>query len=149
MDRKAIFEQLKYDEGVRYEVYEDHLGLETFGVGHLVTHRDEEYGKPVGHEVSEERVWRAFELDLSNAAIDCNMLYGTSRFSFWPETVQEVLVNMVFNLGRTRLSKFVLFRQALIEEDWSRAAIEGRDSKWYRQVPVRAERLMRRLENIT
>ncbi len=149
MDRKAVFEQLKYDEGVRYEVYRDHMGYGTFGVGHLITSKDEEAGLLEGTPVSEERVWSAFESDLSEAMIDCNKLYGTSTFSRWPEEVQEVLVNMVFNLGRTRLAKFVNFRKALIQEDWRRAAVEGRDSRWYLQVTNRAERLMRRLENIT
>ena len=32
--------------------------------------------------------------------------------------------------------------------DWKNAAVEGRDSKWYRQVGNRAERLMTRLENV-
>ena len=36
----------------------------------------------------------------------------------------------------------------LQNEDWVNAAVEGRDSKWYRQVTNRAERLMVRLENV-
>ena len=36
--------------------------------------------------------------------------------------------------------------KALWDKDWERAAIEGRDSLWYRQVTKRAERLMQRLE---
>jgi len=39
MNRKEVFETLKVDEGVVYEVYADHLGLHTFGVGHLSTRR--------------------------------------------------------------------------------------------------------------
>ena len=53
---------------------------------------------------------------------------------------------MMFNLGRTRLSKFKNFRAALKDKDFARAAVEGRDSLWYRQVGNRAERLMVRLE---
>ena len=37
-------------------------------------------------------------------------------------------------------------RAALTELNWKQAAVEGRDSRWYRQVTNRAERLMRRLE---
>jgi hypothetical protein len=54
----------------------------------------------------------------------------------------------MFNMGRTRLSGFKNFKKALDESDWSKAATEGRDSKWYRQVTNRAERLMSRLENV-
>jgi len=59
-----------------------------------------------------------------------------------------VLVNMMFNMGRTRLSKFKNFKAALDANDWKKAAVEGRDSLWYKQVTNRAERLMKRLEAI-
>ena len=32
-------EELKIDEGCKYEVYLDHLGLPTFGIGHLINSR--------------------------------------------------------------------------------------------------------------
>ena len=35
-------EELKIDEGCKYEIYMDHLGLPTFGIGHLVTDKDPE-----------------------------------------------------------------------------------------------------------
>jgi hypothetical protein len=40
-------------------------------------------------------------------------------------------------------------KAALEKGDWKEAAKEGRDSKWYKQVTKRAERLMTRLENIS
>ena len=63
MNFERLFEQLKYDEGVVYEVYKDHLGYPTFGVGHLVLKSDPEYGDPVGTPVSEERVTDCFRQD--------------------------------------------------------------------------------------
>ena len=59
------------------------------------------------------------------------------------------MVNMAFNLGATRLEKFRQMRFHLSQHNWKQAAEEGRDSKWYRQVTNRAERLMTRLENVT
>ena len=56
MNREEVYEQLKIDEGVVYEIYNDHLGYPTFGVGHLIKESDEEFGKPVGTPVDEERV---------------------------------------------------------------------------------------------
>jgi len=47
MNIDELREELKEDEGCKYEIYLDHLGLPTFGIGHLVTEWDEEYGKPV------------------------------------------------------------------------------------------------------
>ena len=40
MKFERLFEQLKYDEGVVYEIYKDHLGYPTFGIGHLVLESD-------------------------------------------------------------------------------------------------------------
>jgi len=55
---------------------------------------------------------------------------------------------MMFNLGRPRLSKFKNMKKALDSRRWALAALEGRDSLWYRQVGNRAERLMGRLEDV-
>ena len=145
--RQRVFEQLKIDEGVVYEIYLDHLGLATFGVGHLILESDPEHGKPVGTPVSNQRTADAFESDLDTAISECKVLYEDSWEGF-PEEVQEILVNMLFNTGRPRLSKFVKMNSALHEGDWATAAVEGRDSLWFRQVGNRAERLMSRLEAV-
>jgi len=148
LNRNNVFKQLKIDEGVVNEIYKDHLGYPTFGVGHLVTAFDPEQGQEVGTPVSENRVKECFEKDLDTAISECTALYGEG-FNDWPGEVQEVLVNMMFNMGRTRLGGFKNFRKALEEGDWAKAGIEGRDSRWYRQVTNRAERLMSRLEQVS
>lgn len=147
MNKQAVYEQLKIDEGVVYEIYEDHLGYPTFGVGHLVLESDPEHGQPVGTPVTEERVRECFDKDLQTAIDECCVLYQEAWEGF-PGEVQEVLVNMLFNLGRPRLSKFKNFNTKLIAGEYAEAAPEGRDSIWYRQVGNRAERLMTRLENL-
>jgi len=148
MDRKAVFETLKIDEGVEYQIYLDHLGYPTFGVGHLVTDADPEAGLEVGTQVSEDRVWEAFDQDLDIAIAECHQLFPGDKFEGFPEEAQQVIVNMMFNMGRPRLSGFKKFIAACEAKDWKTAAIEGRDSRWYNQVTNRAERLMVRLENI-
>jgi len=148
MNREAVYETLKVDEGVVYEIYKDHLGYPTFGVGHLVLESDPEHGQEVGTPVSEERVKECFEKDLDTAINECVVLYGARFVDEWPDEVQQILVNMMFNMGRTRLSKFKNFKAALDAKDWKRAGVEGRDSLWYKQVTNRAERLMKRLEEV-
>lgn len=148
MDRLAVYETLKVDEGVVYEIYHDHLGYATFGVGHLVLDSDPEHGEAVGTPVSEDRVRQCFEGDLDTAIEECNLLYKDGVFTDLPDEVQQILVNMMFNMGRTRLSKFKKMHAAILNADWPEAAIEGRDSRWYLQVTNRAERLMTRLENV-
>ena len=148
MDRHAVYEQLKIDEGVEYEIYKDHLGYPTFGVGHLVLETDPEHGEEVGTPISEDRVKECFEADLDIAISECDALYEAGVFGDLPGEVQEILVNMMFNMGRTRLSKFKKMHAAILDADWKTAAVEGRDSLWYRQVTNRADRLMERLENV-
>jgi len=146
MNIERVQKQLEIDEGVVYEVYNDHLGYPTFGIGHLIRKEDPEFGEPVGTPVSKERVADAFAGDFDISVNECKVLY-----SFWeelPEEVQEILVNMMFNLGRPRLSKFKRMNQALEMGDWKEAAMEGRDSRWHTQVGNRAERLMTRLEDV-
>mgnify|MGYP000061514702 FL=1 len=147
MNRESVFQQLKIDEGVVYEVYLDHLNYPTFGVGHLIKESDGEFGYKVGTKISPERVAEAFDQDLDIAISECVVLYG-ERFDCLPDEVQQILVNMMFNLGRPRLSKFKKMNEAIERGDWKEAAKEGRDSRWYDQVGFRAQRLMKRLENV-
>ena len=146
MNIDKVRRRLEIDEGVVYEIYEDHLGYATFGIGHLVRTSDPEYGWEVGTVVSEDRVKQVFESDLAVAVDECRILYD--MWDNFPGEVQEILVNMLFNLGRPRLSKFKNMKKALDNRRWSLAANEGRDSLWYRQVGNRAERLMGRLEDV-
>ena len=145
--RVRVFGQLQIDEGIVNEIYKDHLGYDTFGVGHLILESDPEYGQPVGTDISPERVADAFDDDLDIAISECETLYGAAWF-YLPEEVQEILVNMLFNMGRPRLTKFKKMNSAIEAGDWKTAAVEGRDSRWYDQVGARAERLMGRLEKV-
>ena len=138
--------EIKADEGCVNSVYLDHLNLKTLGVGHLVTEWDEEYDKPVGTIVSEERVNELFEKDINLTLEECRYLYD--NFDNLPEEVQKIIGNMMFNLGRPRLSRFHKMKKAVLDKDWQEAANQMKDSKWYTQVTNRAERLCERMRNV-
>ena len=146
MNIKQLREQLEIDEGVRYDIYLDHLGLPTFGIGHLVTKTDPENGQMVGTAVSRERVAECFENDLDGVIKDCNKLYN--KFEDLPEEVQQIIANMMFNMGRTRLSKFKGMKRGIDSYNWNQAADEMVDSRWYRQVTNRAQRLVERMRAV-
>ena len=146
MDEGRLSEQLQADEGVVSEIYLDHLGLPTFGVGHLVLESDQEYGQAVGTPVDKERINECFRSDLENVVLDCKRLYPD--FDELPEEVQEIIANMMFNMGRPRLSKFKGMKRGVDARDWNAAADEMVDSKWYTQVTNRAERLVERMREI-
>jgi lysozyme len=143
MDLVKLREQLEIDEGVKYDIYLDHLGYPTFGIGHLITEDDPEHGQSVGTEVSKERVEEAFEKDCEWVVRDCHKLYDS--FDDLPEEVQQIVANMMFNLGYPRLSAFKGMKAGVDSQNWNEAADQMVDSRWYRQVGVRAERLVERM----
>lgn len=146
MDMKKLREEIEFDEGVVHEIYNDHLGYPTFGIGHLIKETDPEHGLPLGTKVSEKRVEEAFQQDMLVVESDCVRMFAD--FRELPEEVQRIVANMMFNLGFTRLNKFNNFKAAIRDRNWKKAAVEGRDSLWYKQVTKRAERLMTRMENV-
>ena len=139
-------EELKTDEGCKYEIYLDHLGLPTFGIGHLVTERDPEYQKEVGTVVDEIRVNEVFEQDIQVTVDECKILFVD--WTNLPEEVKLITANMMFNMGRPRLSKFKKMIQAIKDGDWLEAANQMKDSRWYKQVTNRADRLISRMKAI-
>jgi len=146
MNLRKLRAQLAIDEGVKYEVYKDHLGYATFGIGHLITAHDPENGWSVGTDVDEDRVIQAFESDCETVLSDCNILY--EDFGDLPEEAQQIIANMMFNMGRPRLSKFKGMKRGVDARDWDAAADEMVDSAWYRQVTNRADRLVNRMRAI-
>ena len=143
MNIDKLREELAEDEGCKYEIYLDHLGLPTMGIGHLITKDDPEYGKDVGSVVEQSRVQSAFNLDIAVTLEDCQRLY--KDFNDLPEEVQLIIANMMFNLGYPRLSKFKGMKANVDARDWPGAADEMVDSKWYTLVPNRARRLVDRM----
>ena len=146
MNIEQLKKELALDEGVRHQVYLDHLGYPTFGIGHLIKKDDPEYGSPVGTDVSEERVDECFKEDIKVTLSDCLTLYDD--FYELPEEVQLIVANMMFNLGYPRLSKFRGMKRGVDARDWNKAADEMVDSKWYSQVPKRSERLVNRMRSL-
>jgi len=140
---EKLRQELARDEGIVYEIYLDHLSLPTFGLGHLVRPFDPEYGQPVGTPVSEERVNECFTQDVQTTLDDCEILYPD--FAELPDEAQLVIANMMFNMGRPRLSQFKGMKAGVDARDWNRAADEMVDSRWYKQVTNRAERLVSRM----
>jgi len=146
MNMEKLREELENDEGVKYEVYLDHLGYPTFGIGHLITDDDPECGAPVGTKVDSDRVKEAFETDVEGVLSDCERLYV--QFEHLPEEVQLIVANMMFNMGYSRLSRFKGMHRGVDARNWEAAADEMVDSQWYNQVTNRADRLVVRMRSI-
>ena len=146
MDINRLREELEIDEGRVDAIYLDHLGYPTFGIGHLITSSDPEHDNPGGTFISDLRVVEAFEDDVQSVLSDCEKLYV--QYEHLPEEVQLIIAYMMFNMGRTRLSKFKGMKRGVDNRDWNDAADEMVDSAWYRQVTNRAERLVKRMRAV-
>jgi lysozyme len=142
MDIEHLKKDIMFEEGVKYEVYNDHLGYKTFGVGHLVRATDPENEMEVGTPVSKERVDECFEVDLYVAINDAEKFCEGIEVD---DNIKECVTHMVFQLGLPRLNKFKNFKQALVDGDIAKAQIEMKDSLWYRQTTNRAERLIEKM----
>jgi len=142
MNLKELQEKIMFEEGVKYEIYNDHLGYKTFGVGHLVRASDPENDMEVGTPVSKIRVAECFEADLYVAINDMEKFCEGMEVD---DNIKECVTHMVFQLGLPRLNKFKNFKQALVDGDIAKAQAEMKDSLWYRQTTNRAERLIEKM----
>jgi len=141
MNLIKLQEEISKDEGIKFETYRCSLGHLTGGIGHLITEWDEEiYSGPVGTAIPTEQVNDWFAKDIETTIKDCNLLF--SQFNNLPDDIQHVLANMCFQLGRPRLSKFKNMIAAVDDLDWERMADEMENSRWFKQTPNRAKRLI-------
>ena len=121
--------------------------MPTVGCGHLITKDDEEYNCKVGKVITQERSDELFKKDIQITIDDCKKVY--KDWDALPEEVKRISANMMFNLGRPRYSKFKKMIQAIKDGDWFEASVQMTDSKWYKQVPNRAKRLVERMRVVS
>lgn len=147
MKLERLKKQLVKDEGKSLKVYKDHLGYLTVGIGHLIVESDPEEIRnlALGDKITEEQCNDLFMQDLAKAIADAKIVFDPVWDTF-PDIVQEVVINMLFNLGRPRFFKFKKTILAIYEGRFEDAAVEMLDSKWAKQVPNRANRLSAQME---
>ena len=133
MNMDRLLQSVKKHEGYRNKVYLDTLGKRTVGVGHLCVEDFWEDDK----EYSEEMLMNILKDDLKNAIEGAERILKDCRIL--DSLAKEIIIEMVFQLGETGVSKFKNMLKALKEgPDYQTAAIEMLDSKWAKQTPNRA-----------
>ncbi len=130
-------ERLKSDllrhEGLWLLPYKDSVGKTTIGVGRNL--------EDVG--INEEEASFLLQNDIVRASDQ--LLSYLPWVIEMPEAVQEVLINMCFNLGVSRLLHFKKALAAMKARDWGLAKVEMLDSRWATQVGKRAIELADRV----
>ena len=130
----SLLEDSKRHEGLRLKPYKDTEGVLTIGYGHNL---EEGISEDIARYILEEDIFNhALEL---KEAFPVIMELSTVR--------RDVLINMAFNLGVSRLRKFKKMWEALYIEKYSVAADEMLDSKWREQVGDRAVELADRMRS--
>jgi lysozyme len=140
--------RIRDHEGCRDEVYLDSLGKATIAIGHLVQPHEKERFKP-GVKISADDIEDLFLIDLNRACAGAEQLIGelyrgNTRL---PQIIEHVIVEMVFQLGKTGVSKFRKFWKALSDGNKKEAAAQMIDSRWHDQTPIRCKELASLVEN--
>ena len=127
---ELIKTMLVKDEGLRLKPYRDTEGKLTIGVGRNLS--------DVG--ISIDEAYYLLANDVKRAEAEAKEIFA----DVWDElddVRKAVIVNMLFNLGKTSFLTFRKFIAAVKAGDWQRAHKEMLNSRWARQVKSRAERL--------
>ena len=135
MNYEDVKNRIKKHEGFVAKVYLDSLGKQTIGYGHLLTEEDDF----VEGVIYDKDILEAlFDKDFDKAKQGMEELVGTLDIAM---AAKGIIIEMVFQLGKTGVSKFKNMFAALNEFDYTRAAEEMLNSAWYRQTPSRCEEL--------
>ena len=145
MNMDRLLESVKKHEGYRNKVYLDTLGKRTVGVGHLCVEDFWEDDK----EYEESFLMEILEKDLSEAIKGANDLMAEHDCMDINEKAHEILIEMVFQLGKNGVSKFRNMWKALAEKNYIGASFEMLDSRWAKQTPNRAKDMAQVMKAIT
>ena len=135
MDKTKLIEELKRDEGVELRPYKCSAGFLTLGCGRNIQER--------GITMDESDYLLANDIKICEEE-------ASKVFKWFPSLTddrQRAIINMVFNLGLTKLLHFKKFLAAMEAEDWEEAGKQMLDSKWARQVGNRSDRLEQMIVN--
>ena len=114
-------------EGERLSAYQDSEGWWTIGIGHLI---DARKGGAIPQRISR----MLFEDDTNIATVRARMHFDW--FDGLDPVRQDVIVNLVFNMGVGGVEQFKLMIAAIQRHDLHEAAFQLANSKWGRQVHV-------------
>ena len=144
MDMDRLLESVKKHEGYRNKVYLDTLGKRTVGVGHLCVEDFWEDDK----EYEEKFLMTILEHDLQTAIKGAKELMEDHGCADIDEQAEEILIEMVFQLGKNGVSKFKNMWKALAELNFVGASYEMLDSRCAKQTPNRAKAMAKTMKEI-
>ena len=145
MNMDRLLASVKKHEGYRNKVYLDTLGKRTVGVWHLCVEDFWEDDK----EYEEKFLMTILEHDLQSAIKGAQDLMSENGCIDIDEIAEELIIDMVFQLGKTGVSKFRNMWKHLSALEYSSAASEMLDSRWAKQTPNRAQAMSAQMASLT
>ena len=144
MNMDRLLKSVKAHEGYRNKVYLDSLGKRTVGVGHLCV---EDFWVD-DREYSEDMLMNILKNDLKSAIKSAEEL--CSDCPDLDDLAKETIIEMVFQLGKTGVSKFRNMWKALTQTppQYDVAATEMLDSRWAKQTPGRAKEMSNHMRSL-
>jgi lysozyme len=136
VEKETLREQLIRHEGLRLKPYRCTAGKLTIGIGRNLD--------DVG--ISEGEAYIMLDNDINATKSDLDVALPWWREM--PREVQNVMVNMCFNMGLTRFLGFKKTLFCLQCHNWQEAADEMLDSKWAEQVGNRAKELAKIVRSV-
>jgi GH24 family phage-related lysozyme (muramidase) len=142
-DARLHQEIIDHEGGILLKPYKCTANQWTIGAGHLIKEREmNEFRDGITYETG----LKLFLIDYTIAKRD--MQTFLKPCGDMPDIVQEVCLEMAFQIGLPKLQKFVKFKQALTDENWSEAILQMEQSRWYNQTPNRARSLMDKMKKL-
>jgi lysozyme len=142
--RDVLKPRLREEEGVRNRMYKCPAGRDTIGCGHNCGANplppDMQIFLDKNGYITDAMVDTLLEQDIDRAEAGARNLF--SGFDLYTVNRQAGIVDLLFNLGLTRFSRFVRTIDAIRQNDWVTAAAQLRKSKWYTQVRTRGPRVV-------
>ena len=149
-DREDLVNKLITHEGLRLQVYKDTLGIDTIGIGRNLKDRgitDEELewmDIPSIDTVYEHGITEADAMYLAQndvQIVEEELIRAHPCVEELDAVRQLILIDMAFNMGVPRLSKFKKMWAAIHENKFDVAAKEMLDNRWANQVKSRSTKL--------
>lgn len=137
MNLEFVKNRIKINEGFSSTVYTCPTGHLTVGYGHLLTEEDDFVE---GVEYDRDILEDLFEKDFAIAKKGADKIIKANELVL-TDIAYEVLIEMVYQLGEPRTSKFKKMIAALQEHRFKDAADEMILSRWYQQTPERCKKL--------
>ncbi|OUU28103.1 MAG: hypothetical protein CBB97_05160 [Candidatus Endolissoclinum sp. TMED37] len=136
---EEVKKQIKDHEGFRSEIYFCSERKATIGYGHLITPQDDFIP---GVSYPEDQLEELFEKDFAKALEGAEQLINLNPIN---DTAKEVIIEMVFQMGKNGCAKFKKMWKSLNREDYGEASFQMMDSLWAKQTPLRAKKLSEKM----